>query len=252
MLRIRIVATTASVLAFLLVTLGSAAAQNATAGAPLSLLQFLQQKWVPKPAAKLARKTTAKHRIARRTIARTQRTLAQAPRTPAATATAAPPKNIWPGTDAAAPDNAALANVAPDNPAPGNTAPDSTQTPDLQSASPAMTTEKVLDTYPNNEIVTDGHTVKLTSPEGLNPVDVAGDDRDGPAKTAPAAPPASDPAVPEPVVHAMVANATAQDPPSPVGSASWIAHVLAALGGAITAGVLAWFLIGHTPERNYG
>lgn len=38
---------------------------------------------------------------------------------------------------------------------------------------------------------------------------------------------------------------------STVGSAAWIAQVLAALGGAIAAGVLAWFLIGDGPVRTY-
>lgn len=38
-----------------------------------------------------------------------------------------------------------------------------------------------------------------------------------------------------------------------VGSASWIAQVLAALGGAIAAGAVAWFLIGGSrPMRTYG
>jgi hypothetical protein len=39
---------------------------------------------------------------------------------------------------------------------------------------------------------------------------------------------------------------------SAVGSASWIAQVLAALGGAVAAGAVAWFLIGGGPVRTYG
>jgi hypothetical protein len=39
---------------------------------------------------------------------------------------------------------------------------------------------------------------------------------------------------------------------SPVGSASWIAQVLAAFGGAVAAGAVAWFLIGGGPVRTYG
>jgi len=46
-------------------------------------------------------------------------------------------------------------------------------------------------------------------------------------------------------------NTSAQDT-SAVGSASWIAQVLAALGGAIAAGTVAWFLIGAGPVRTYG
>ena len=37
-----------------------------------------------------------------------------------------------------------------------------------------------------------------------------------------------------------------------VGSAWWIAQVLAAVGGAVTAGAVAWFLIGGGPVRTYG
>jgi hypothetical protein len=37
-----------------------------------------------------------------------------------------------------------------------------------------------------------------------------------------------------------------------VGSASWTAQVLAALGGAIAAGLVAWFLLGTGPVRTYG
>ena len=39
---------------------------------------------------------------------------------------------------------------------------------------------------------------------------------------------------------------------SDVGSTSWIMQVLAALGGAVAAGSVAWFLIGSTPQRTYG
>jgi hypothetical protein len=39
---------------------------------------------------------------------------------------------------------------------------------------------------------------------------------------------------------------------SAVGGASWIAQVLAALGGAVAAGAVAWFLIGGGPVRTYG
>jgi hypothetical protein len=34
--------------------------------------------------------------------------------------------------------------------------------------------------------------------------------------------------------------------------AAWIAQLLAALGGALTAGIVGWFLIGAEPVRNYG
>jgi hypothetical protein len=40
-------------------------------------------------------------------------------------------------------------------------------------------------------------------------------------------------------------------PQSSIGSASWIAQVLAAVGGALAAGSVAWFLIGYAPPRAY-
>jgi len=43
----------------------------------------------------------------------------------------------------------------------------------------------------------------------------------------------------------------AASPQSFIGSASWIAQVLAAVGGAVAAGSVAWLLIGYTPRRAY-
>lgn len=39
---------------------------------------------------------------------------------------------------------------------------------------------------------------------------------------------------------------------SELGSVSWLAQAGAALGGAIAAGLIAWLLIGGTPQRMYG
>lgn len=63
-----------------------------------------------------------------------------------------------------------------------------------------------------------------------------------------------------PNAQANIAEATSQTvlaapvhrDTSPVGSASWIAQVLAAFGGAVAAGAVAWFLIGGGPVRTYG
>ena len=55
------------------------------------------------------------------------------------------------------------------------------------------------------------------------------------------------PAAPQTVLAAPLHRDT-----SPVGSASWIAQVLAAFGGAVAAGAVAWFLIGGGPVRTYG
>jgi len=53
-----------------------------------------------------------------------------------------------------------------------------------------------------------------------------------------------------PVQRAMVASAEPQNL-NPVGSVSWIVHVLAALGATIAAGALAWVLINPLPARSY-
>jgi hypothetical protein len=39
---------------------------------------------------------------------------------------------------------------------------------------------------------------------------------------------------------------------SPTGNGAWVTQVLAALSGAITAGVVAWFVIGAKPVRTHG
>jgi hypothetical protein len=77
----------------------------------------------------------------------------------------------------------------------------------------------------------------------------------GTAAAAPISPPAPAVAATAPVGHtAMVAEpdfvkASDPQPESPVGSASWMMQVMAALGGAIAAGTAAWFLIGRASPR---
>jgi hypothetical protein len=58
-------------------------------------------------------------------------------------------------------------------------------------------------------------------------------------------------APPPPAPQTVLAAPVHRDT-SPVGSASWIAQVLAAFGGAVAAGAVAWFLIGGGPVRTYG
>jgi len=88
-----------------------------------------------------------------------------------------------------------------------------------------------------SELTVGGQTVQMVSPEGANDMDLAAD--------------TNDVATAEPAKQSLFA---AQAPISslPVGSATWIAQVLAALGGAVAAGAVAWFLIGYAPQRSYG
>jgi hypothetical protein len=241
--RIRVGTIAASCLVVMGVTVGSAAAQTATAGStgnPLQLLAPQKSKASPGPharsTAKVANTTRLKRRIARHMPAKTRKAVVQVQ-----PGTAAPPANIWPTADAAAPGSmgtGGLAALAP------------------QPAPASISTEPMVDTDPD-EIVANGHTVQTASPEADDLSGLAAGHQQQAAETpvnsvAAKGAMLGDPDSSTPVVRAMVVKAVPEDPPSPVGSATWIAHVLAALGGALTAGVLAWFLIGPAPQRHYG
>jgi len=113
----------------------------------------------------------------------------------------------------------------------------------------ADTTVAPLNTAANvdvgsNPIAVKVQTVKITAPDQVNTLNPILD-RAVPA----AATPSDHPAVAPPQQTALAAPVQRDE--SAVGSASWIAQVLAALGGAIAAGAVAWFLIGSGPVRTY-
>jgi hypothetical protein len=245
MLAIRIITISAVLSAF---AVAGAAAQTATAsapGKPLPLLQFSQHKGKTKPwvhlatAKKVVKKTPARTRVAKRAPATRHgvHVAARPPRMPVQTATVTepanmppanmPPANIWPAADSAPPG--AVQALAPLPPV-------------------AVTTEPAVE-MDANEIAAGGHALQAASPNDGNAIDPAAGDPHNGAGTASAAIP-SKIVQTQPIVRAMVAAAAPQNE-SPVGSASWIAQVLAALGGAITAGVVAWLLIRPAPERIY-
>jgi hypothetical protein len=235
--RIRIATAGASILFFLAATLGSAAAQSEIAGPvgkPLPLLQFTQHKVKtrlpshPKLAAMPAKKKKVfRERIAKHLAAKPHRAIVDARPAPAAAPVAsdAMSENSWSTASAASPG--ALPTLAPDRP------------------TPAVTTAQTVNADPD-QIVTGSHSVQAALPNGLD-------------QAAPPAVPAKTQvetaaAAAAPVMHAMVVRAEPQtaSAPSPIGGALWIEHVLAALGGAITAGAVAWFLIKPAPQRSYG
>jgi hypothetical protein len=118
-----------------------------------------------------------------------------------------------------------------------------------------VTTEHVVDTDPNG-ILNGGHAVPAAMPTPVTPAAAALNPQPAvaakPATAIPSPPvkvAAVAPAGPKTPLHAMLFRPSA---PSAVGSASWIAQLLAALGGAIAAGAVAWFLIRPAPERHYG
>jgi hypothetical protein len=93
------------------------------------------------------------------------------------------------------------------------------------------------------EMVIDGQTVRISSPNDVNELDLAGDKAGG----APAATKSDTPAP----ASASVATVAADDA-TPMSDSSWYMQVFAALGGAVAAGSIAWFLIGSAPHRMYG
>jgi hypothetical protein len=107
-----------------------------------------------------------------------------------------------------------------------------------------------------NAIVVGGQTVQIAAPDAVNALDLAADDHaakvDATADTPTSSPSTllADAAPVRNVYAAPISKASAQS--SAIGSMSWIAQVLAAFGGAVTAGVVAWFLIGGGPARMYG
>ncbi len=226
MLSIRIVAAGAVVS---VMTVGGALAQTATntgAGKPIQLLQVTTQpdKTKSKPHAKRIMKIrTAAERTAKR------HSLARARLIHVAEA-------AKPAAPAAAPADVVSANVAPVI-APATVA-SAAPAPQLAAAAPELTP---------SELVVGGQTVHVVSPDDANEIDRAADAQNAPAAaatlgTVAAAEPASDTAT----------VARAQEETSHVGSASWIAQILAALGGAVAAGSAAWFLMGSGPQRTYG
>jgi hypothetical protein len=252
MLSHRIVPASAVLLA---VTIGSAAAQQQTrdqpsAGKPLQLLQFApRQAGAPlhphaRVAEKLAKHAEVKRHIAKTIVAKHHKIFAAihshavrppkmaeaapAPE-PAQPTPAAPPAAIWPAVNAAAPPVIAMP---------------------AQAAAPQnVTTEQVISDAPD-DIAANGQISQAALP--AQPNDSAAEPHAAPVDTpAPAQSAAPEPAAPaqnaasEPVVRAMVAtpDPAESNAGSPVGSASWMMQVLAALGGAVAAGAVAWFLI---------
>ncbi|MGA2311039.1 MAG: hypothetical protein ABSF87_01525 [Xanthobacteraceae bacterium] len=225
MLSIRIVAAGALIS---VMTVGGAMAQTATdtgAGKPIQLLQVTTQpdKTKSKPHAKRIMKIrTAAKRTGRRHHLAAERPIHVAEAAKPA-APAAAPADVWANvTPVTAP--ATVASAAP--------------APQLAAAAPESTP---------SELVVGGQTVHVVSPDDANEIDRAADAQIAPSVTAtPSAVATAAPAADTATV------ARAHEQTSHVGSASWIAQILAALGGAVAAGSAAWFLMGSAPQRTYG
>lgn len=238
MLRIRIAVAGAVLLA----GIGGVAAQtetNGSPGKPLPLLQIVERpnkvttSGHPHMAARVEKKQSPRVHLARRVR-----------HAPARYTSAALAADDTSAADPAAPapqPNPAFAAVPvpPPQPDPAFAAPAPVRAPDPR------------------ELVVNGQTVQVASPSDVNALDLAANDQEAAAAKAPAADvvqpqPQSQPEPQsQPDARAMVV-APSPEQPSQVGSAAWIAQVVAALGGAIAAGVVAWFLIGGIPQRMRG
>ncbi len=260
MARSRIAVMGASSLLVLAATLAGGAAQAAS-GAPLPLLQIDHATTAVhahhKAAIRIARtkshdRTDHRH-IARRVHAKTRvayagRDLPAPPTTPQATPphAASGPQNIWPAPGAGSAGNVETPGTSPADNGMAAVAP--------APAAEGVTTEQVVDTSPNG-ILNGSHTVPAAMPAPVAPAASAPKPQPVAAQPAPPShsPPvkvaAVTPAAPKPAVHAMLFKPST---PTSIDSASWIAQLLAALGGAIAAGAIAWFLIRPKPEQNYG
>jgi hypothetical protein len=89
-----------------------------------------------------------------------------------------------------------------------------------------------------------GRAVRIVSPDDANEIDLAADAPEVAASKGPR----SDIAAAQPPEAETVAQARE---PSTAGTSAWVAQLLAAIGGAMAAASVAWFLIGSAPQRTY-
>jgi hypothetical protein len=230
---------------------GSAVAQSAEpVGGPLQLLKLMHPgQSEPRPRVKLAKPaaaksvteraaaSSAKTRVASRKKPRSYFAVAERKRhkLESALQAAAPPAsdNAWPAAPTAmAADAATLAPVQQMPAAP-------------QIVAPTAGTP--------SELVVNGQTIQVASADEANEIDLAADDAGvanaaslGPrlAGNTPVAAVAEAAANPEPASAALVETQTPE-----VSTTSWILQILAALGGAVAAGTVAWLLMRSAPRR---
>ncbi len=263
MVRHRIIAASSVLLA---VTIGSAAAQQDTsAGKPLQLLQFARHgAKAPihpraRTVAKLAKPAEVKRHTAKTIVAKHHKMFAAihshavhphkmaaaapAPAPAAAQPTpAAPPATIWPAVNAAAPATVEMP-VPPAAPQNVTTEQVVSDAPDDIAAN-GRVPPAAIPAQPNDPPAeAPAAAVETPAPAQSAPPDIAASAQNAAPETAAAAPVQN--AAAEPVVRAMVAtpDPAGSNAQSPVGSASWTMQVLAAFGGAVAAGAVAWFLI---------
>jgi hypothetical protein len=233
MLSIRVVAAGAALTLLSGLAAGGALAQTATDQTPGKPLQLLQ--WMHTTAQSSEPKMRPRAKMTERKITHTATAVAKHRRSPVETAEATPQATVWAPLNAVASDSTTIA----------------------ATAEPVPETA-VVPANPNpSELVVAGQTVQIASPDQVNELDLAAQDSAAAAsKATPADPASAFPATNNVTEAALKSDSLAAASlgayASQVGSTSWIAKVLAALGGAVAAGSAAWFLIGATPQRTYG
>jgi hypothetical protein len=168
-----------------------------------------------------------------------QTTLASRPADAPTTAEASS-KNVL--LENALPENAMPENALPSQPTASSQTTPSDAAPAADNAAPAAQAAAADSQATPSAVVVGGQTVDVAAPDQANAIDLAANDHHDAA--------VSDARTdPDPPAQRVLA---AHKDASSVGSDSWIAQVLAAFGGAVAAGLVAWFLIGGAPRRKYG
>jgi hypothetical protein len=246
---------------------GMAAAQSAEpVGAPLQLLPLVHQgraeakphnKIAARSAVKSAARSSARssekasERASAKSSARTHVASRHKLRahTMVAERTARPPQPAPQATAATAPDAAWPA-------APTAATADATTLAPVQQMPAAPQIVPPVSAGTPNELVVDGQTIQVASADQANEIDLAANDA-GVASDASLGAAGARPAAATEAPEAAASSKTtriafAQMARAEMGSTSWLLQVLAALGGAIAAGVVAWFLMRSSSQRMYG
>jgi hypothetical protein len=242
---------------------GDAAAQTAAAepaGQPMQLLQLLRfGRTDADPRAQMAARPVARssarsknHRTLAH-MARTYRThlaLRRKTRPIMSAEQQQQPQQLeaplQPGPQVA---EASVADNAPSGP--------TAMTVDAATLTPAPQIVAPVAASAPSELVVDGQTIRVASAAEANEIDLAANDASVAASDASlVTTTARDPAMTEMTEPAAKSDSTgatvSQAQSAEIGSTSWFLQAMAALGGAVAAGSVAWFLIGSAPQRMYG
>jgi hypothetical protein len=123
--------------------------------------------------------------------------------------------------------------------------PEATRAPQVASDEPEQQGAAAAESAPSALLV-GGRAVRIVSPDDANEIDLAADAPEVAASKGPR----SDIAAAQSPEAETVAVVQAREP-SAAGTSAWVAQLLAAIGGAMAAASVAWFLIGSAAQRTY-